>query len=222
MEDLAAVASWAAYLAEQHQARVRTDLCVRDFPANTCVARLGKPADVWVGVVDGLVKLSTMSPDGKAVTLEGVASGGWFGEGSVLKRELRKYDIVTLRPSRVALLPASTFFYLLENSIPFNQFLLHQVNERLGHFIGALEHERMLGPDARVARTLAQLLNPRLCPGAGRHLRISQEELSHLAGISRQRVNRALRALDRAGLVQVYHGAITILDVDGLWSFGGG
>lgn len=219
LEELGTAAPWATDIDDAHQRRVAADLVLREFPADTCVCREGDPADVWVGVVDGLVKLSTLSAEGKAVSLEGVARGGWFGEGSVLKREPRRYDVVTLRRSRIATLPADTFFFLLENSIPFNRFVIDQLNERLGHFIGALEHERMLGPDGRVARTLAQLLNPQLCPGADRRLHISQEEFSQLAGISRQRVNRALGALERAGLVKIDRGAITILDVGGLWGF---
>ena len=59
-----------------------------------------------------------------------------------------------------------------------------------------------------------------LHPGIGRQLQISQEELGFLAGISRQRVNRALRALADAGLVRVEYGSVTVLDLEGLRNYG--
>ena len=79
-----------------------------------------------------------------------------------------------------------------------------------------VEHDRLLDPDARVARCLASLFNPHLYPGIGRALPISQEEIGHLAGLSRQRVNQALQALEQAGLLRVDYGGITVLDLAGL------
>ena len=103
----------------------------------------------------------------------------------MLKREVRKYDIVALRDSVVARLPAATFDWLLDTSIPFNRYLLHQLNERVAQFIGKAEYDRLLDPDARVAR-LAELFNPLLYPGMGMRLAITQEEVGYLARVSRQ------------------------------------
>jgi CRP/FNR family transcriptional regulator, cyclic AMP receptor protein len=153
----------------------------------------------------------------------GVPSGGWFGEGSLLKRELRKYDVVALRDSWVCWVPRHTFEWLLETSIPFNRYLLMQLNERLGQFIGLVEHERLLSPDARVARCLADLLNPTLYPQADKNatprITISQEEVGYLSGVSRQRANQALKVLEESGLVTVEYGAIIVRSLEGLLRF---
>ena len=45
---------------------------------------------------------------------------------------------------RVALMPEATFFWLLDTSIPFNRFILTQLNERLGQFMATFEHDRLL------------------------------------------------------------------------------
>ena len=116
-------------------------------------------------------------------------------------------------------MPRSTFQWLLDTSIAFNRYLLHQLNERLAQFIGTVEIDRLLGPDARVARCLAQLFNPQLYPGPGRKLAISQGEIGYLTGLSRQRVNQALRRLEDGGLLQVDYGAVTVLSLDGLREF---
>jgi hypothetical protein len=78
----------------------------------------------------------------------------------------------------------------------------------------------MLDTDARVARCLGALFNPYFNPGRQRTLQISQEEIGYLCSTSRQRANQALQVLEKAGLLRVDYGSITILDVDGLRSFG--
>jgi len=211
---------WARELPAEHLGRVRAAIIVREFAAGSTVFRKGDPASAWVGVIDGLVKLHSLSPSGKSVTFAGIPAGGWFGEGSVLKGEPLKYDIVALRDSRIALMPEATFRWLLDTSIPFNRFLLTQLNERLGQFIGMVEHDRLLEPDARVARALAALFNRHLYPDTQPRIQISQEELGYLAGASRQRVNRALRTLAGAGLIKVDYGLVTVLDLNGLVRYG--
>ena len=129
-----------------------------------------------------------VSPEGKATTFIGVPSGGWFGEGTLLKNEPWPYDAVALRSSVVANVPRRTFFTLLERSVGFNRFLIVQLNERLGQFVAMVEHGRFLGPDARLAAELAALFNPVLYPGTQLTLLISQEELGQFVGLSRARL----------------------------------
>jgi len=182
----------------------------RHIPAGGFVCRKGEPVDHWIGVIDGLVKISSDLESGKTATLAGILSGGWFGEGSMLKTEVRRYDAVALRDSRVAYMRRDTFQWLLDHSIGFNRYLLVQLNERLGQFIGLLESERLLDTDARDARCLATMFNP-----------VSQEELGYLTGVSRQRVNRSLKVLQFAGYLKVEYGRITVCDLDSLRRFGG-
>ena len=213
-------AVWAGSLTPEQMARVEAEVAERFAPAGSYVCRKGDPVDHWIGVVDGLLKMSSDSPEGKTVTFTGMLNGGWFGEGSVLKTEPRKYDVVALRDSRLAFMPRATFEWLLDNSIAFNRFLLLQLNERLGVFISLVEYDRMLDTDARVARCLGTLFNPYFNPGRQRTLQISQEEIGYLCSTSRQRANQALQVLEKAGLLRVDYGSITILDVDGLRTFG--
>lgn len=212
---------WACDLAEGEFARVEAGTFERSIPAGGYVCRKGESVEHWYGVIDGLLKISSDLESGKTATLTGVPPGGWFGEGSLLKREPRRYDVVVLRDSRVALMRRETFQWLLDHSICFNRYLVTQLNERLGQFIGLLESERLLDTDARVARCLATLFNPVLYPGLGPQLQISQEELGYLTGISRQRVNRALKILQFAGYLSIEYGGITVRDLDGLRRFGG-
>jgi CRP-like cAMP-binding protein len=212
---------WARALPEGGLARIEAETAIRACPAGSLVCRKGEQVEAWIGVVDGLVKMANVSAEGKQTSFVGVAAGGWFGEGSLLKDEPRRYDIVALRASSIAYMPKATFMWLLDTSMPFNRFLLTQLNERLAQFIGMVEHDRLLGPDARLARCLAAMFNPHLYPGAGPTLPISQEQIAQLAGLSRQRANRALQRLAQAGLLRIEYGGITVVDLPGLRRFDG-
>jgi CRP-like cAMP-binding protein len=131
----------------------------------------------------------------------------------VLKREAYRYNIQALRKSRVAGLPSDTFHWLIEHSLGFNRFVMLQLNERLGQFIAAREIDRLNDPDLRVARSLASLVNPVLYPSVGEVLRITQQELAYLVGLSRQRVNEALKALEAQGAIRVEYGGLRVLDL---------
>jgi CRP/FNR family cyclic AMP-dependent transcriptional regulator len=221
LDDLLEASEWARALPPDQLQRARAAIIVRDLQPGSYACHKGGLANVWVGVIDGLVKLESLSDAGKSVTFAAVPANSWFGEGSVFKRELRKYDVVALRESRVALMPEATFFWLLDTSIPFNRFILTQLNERLGQFMGAFEHDRLLEPEARVARTIANMLHPQLYPGHERTIEISQDELSHLVGASRQRTSQALQVLEKSGLIKVTYRMITVHNIEGLRSFGG-
>jgi CRP-like cAMP-binding protein len=170
----------------------------------------------WFGAIDGLLKMSSDNAEGHTMTFTGVPPGGWFGEGTALKRECYRYNIQALRKSLVAGLHVDTFHWLLDHSIGFNRFVTNQLNERLGQFIAAREIDRMTNPNIRVARSLAALFNPVLYPGLGSVLRITQQELAYLVGLSRQRVNEALTTLTQQGAVQVEYGGLRVLDLQAL------
>jgi CRP/FNR family cyclic AMP-dependent transcriptional regulator len=219
-EELADIAWLHGLQAEERRVAVDELRVVRVDPGEI-LCRVGRPATFWFGVIDGLLKMSNDSDLGVPITFTGVPPGGWFGEGTVIKRESYRYNIQALRKSLVAGLGVETFHWLLDRSIPFNRHITQQLNERLGQFIGAREIDRMTDPDARVARSLGALFHPVLYPGVGTLLRITQQELGYLIGLSRQRVNEALRVLQAHALIRIEYGGVRVLDLEALRHFGG-
>ena len=209
---------WLQALSEGERARAEDALVVSVAQSGEFICRIGRPVTYWFGLVDGLLKMSNDESQGPVITFTGVAPGGWFGEGTVLKHEQYRYNIQALRKSRVAGLPVQTFDWLLDHSIGFNRFVMHQLNERLGQFIAAREIDRINNPDLRVARNLAALFHPLLSPNVGAVLRITQQELAYLVGLSRQRVNEALATLSEKGWIRVEYGGLRVLDLQALRS----
>jgi CRP/FNR family transcriptional regulator, cyclic AMP receptor protein len=213
--ELERVPWWSLLDADQRE-RVAADMEVADAQPGEFLCRIGRPATLWLGVVEGLLKMSNDGAQGPPVTFTGVPSGAWFGEGTLLKRESYRYNIEALRRSTVAGLPVASFEWLLDRSLPFNRYLMNQLNERLGQFIAAREIDRMTDPDTKVARSLGALFHPVLYPGVGELLRITQQELAYLVGLSRQRVNEALTRLAERGWIRVEYGGLRVLDLAAL------
>ncbi len=211
---------WFAALAPGHQALAARQLVVQDFAAGAFIAHRGEPSRYWIGVETGLIKLAVYTPDGRGCTFSGVPAGGWCGEGSVIKREARRYDVIAIRDSRMALVPDTVFHTLLSESLPFASFVVRQLNERMGQFIATVQNERLLSVDARVAQAVAQLFHPALYPRTSAVLELSQEEIGLLTGLSRQRVNQALRRLAADGMVDLSYQSIRVTDLERLRHFG--
>lgn len=171
----------------------------------------GAPVHGWYAVLSGLVKLQSQSDQGRLPVFLGVPAGDWFGEGSALKSEPRRYDVVALRDTQLLCLPRAQFDELRAISLAFSQFLVAHLNLRLGQAMAIIEAGRIRSPEQRVALYLGRLFWP-----GQRRLNLSQEELGHLIGLSRQTVNKVLKELERRGLVSLEFGRIGILDEDGL------
>lgn len=207
---------WAALLNADELDAVLREAYEEHLPIGGHAMHCGQPADRWVGVIEGLVKMSVSLPDGRQSTFTGVTAGGWAGEGSLLRPGVWRYDGVAVRATRLACLPGHTFQRLVSTSLPFNHFLLSHINARLSLFIGLVEYDRLLGPEARIARCLASLFDANLYPQADDFVRLSQEEIGLLSAVSRQRTNKALQALQQAGLLRVEFGGVRVLDLCGL------
>ncbi len=212
-------APWYANLSVEAKTRVLRDSFDRSYDAGTVACHRGDPADHWLAVMEGIVKVDTASREGRAITFAGVPAGSWFGEGVVLKDEPRPYSVVAIRHSRLAFVPKSTFLWLLERSHSFSRYVIDQLNARCGYYVGLVHNLRLHEASARVAFCLAELFNQQLYPATDKTLGFSQEEIGRLCGLSRQNTNRAIHELEDAGLVVAEYGSIQILDLDALRQF---
>lgn len=205
---------WFARLPQELRERVTDRVFIQQGGKGEVLLHAGEPVKGWYAVVSGLVKLQSQSAQGRLSVFLGVPGGEWFGEGSAMKSEPRRYDVIALRDTELLCLPRAEFDNLRATSLEFNQALLAQMNMRLGQAMSIIEAGRIRSPEQRVALYLSRLFWHGM-----RKLDLTQEELGNLAGLSRQTVNRALKALEQQGLVSLQFGRVSILDDDGLADF---
>jgi len=171
------------------------------------VLAAGAGVEGWYAVLSGLVMLHSPEARGRHSAFLGVPGGEWFGEGSAMKAEPRRYRVVALRETRLLCLPLPLFNQLRETSLAFNQYLATHLNMRLGQAMAIIEAGRMRSPEHRVALYLSPLFWR-----STRRIHLTQEELGHLAGLSRQTVNRVLRLLEAQRIVSLDFGRVAIVD----------
>lgn len=213
---------WMQGLTPDQADRVHRDVTTRAFNAGATVCARGAPAIHWIGVMEGMLKVETVTAGGKSASFIGVPAGAWVGEGSVIKGELRPYDVVAIRHSVVAFMPRATFQWLMQDSHAFSAWLIGQLNARLGHFIAMVQSLRLNDTKAQVAYCLSSLFNRDLFPGTQPQLEISQEEIGRLSGVSRQIANRALHEMQDKGIIRIGYGSIEVLDLKALQEMANG
>lgn len=219
VESLLLSCEWAQLLTPVAMERVIADCHDRLYGAREMVAHRGEPAASWIGVAHGLLKVSTVTATGRSMMFTAVPSGSWVGEGSVIKREPRRYDLLAIRETRVIHVPRTTFLWLLGTSVEFSRYIIDHLNERTGQFIAMLEVSRITDPAGRVAGAICNLFNPVLYPRASQLLNISQEEMAELAGLSRPTTSMAIAKLRKLHLVHAKYGSLLVLDLQRLQEF---
>ncbi len=202
---------WFASVPTALQERLREEVFAVQGDKGAIMMPAGSAVEGWHAVLSGLVMLQSPASKGRASAFIGVPDGEWFGEGSAMKPEPRKYNVVALRPTTLLCLPLPLFATLRESSLAFNQFLVQHLNMRLGQAMTIIEAGRTQSPEHRVALYLS-----RLFWRSTRRLNLTQDELGQLVGLSRQTVNKVLRSLEGMGIVSLDFGRVAIVDDEAL------
>lgn len=207
IERFLATQPWFSAQAQQQQAAIVAQVFTVSAARGQIILAANERPEGWYGVLSGLAKISGRATSGRRADFLGVATGDWFGEGAVLKNEPRRYQVFALRDTELLCLPSAAFHALFASSVAFNQFLVRCLNLRVSQAMAVIEAGRTRSPEHRIALALSPLFWSRT-----RQLDLTQDELAHLAGMSRQTANRALNALQERGLIQLTLNRIKVLD----------
>ena len=205
---------WFPHLPAALQERAIVSSIITRARKGEIALQAGEAAQGWYAVLSGFVKLQAPTPDDNVAAFLALTGGEWFGEGTVLRDDPRRYEVVALRDSELVCLPRATFHELLAASLPFSHAVLHHMNQRLGQAMAIIEANRSGSLEQRIALYLGPLFWHGL-----RTLNLSQEELGTLAGMSRQSTNKALQCLQARGLITLRAGRVVATDAAALDEF---
>jgi CRP/FNR family cyclic AMP-dependent transcriptional regulator len=191
---------------------------VRTFRRGQVVFTAGDPGDTLIVVISGRVKVLVRSADGGELTLTIIGSSGVLGELSVADGGPRSADAETLEDCQLLLVPRETIQDICSRVPPVAQALASSVAATLRRLTEATSDLIFLDMPRRVAKAL--LSQPSSDDGIIR-LRLSQEELAHQVGSTRQSVNAALRGFERRGWIEVHDRAVTVKQAAALGRFAG-
>lgn len=203
--------------AEDLQAAVAASR-LRSFHRGQVVFTRGDPTDTVIVVISGRVKVVVRSADGGELTLAVIRAGGIFGELGVADGGPRSADAETLEECRLLFVPRKAIQDICERVPSAAQALTNSIAANLRQLTEAAADLVFLDLPRRVAKML--LGQPRSGDDVIR-VKMSQEQLAHQIGGTRQSVNAALRGFERRGWIEVHDQAVTVKQAAALSRFAG-
>jgi len=174
----------------------------------------GDPGRNIYFLLDGGVKVSTLSRDGKEIIFDVLVSGDFFGEMSLFDDKPRTGTVTALVPTTVFALGKAEFLTLIEKHPPVSLRLIRTLVRRLRLMDAFIEDVLFLDAEERLARRVLAL--SRLF---GRHgdngeirieLKVSQQELANLVGVTRESVNKQFRDWEKSWLIAIDKGCLVL------------
>lgn len=211
--------AWFSSLSHGLRSAILARAAVRRLGDGGSLAARGAPAEDWIGVAKGAVRVSSVSLAGKQVALTYVEPGTWFGDIALFDGLPRTHDATAHGPTTLLVVRKADFRDLLQQHVELYDALLRLNCRRLRLMFNLIEDLNTRPLAARLAKQLL-LLAKSYGISQGEEIRIglqlAQEDLAQLLGASRQRVNQELKELERDGVLRVEPTRLVVLSRDKL------
>ena len=211
--------SWFSKLSPALRQAILARATLRRLADGATLSARGTPAQEWVGVAKGAVRVSSVSLSGKQVTLTYVEPGTWFGDIALFDGLPRTHDASAHGETTLLIVRKSDFKDLLAQHVELYDALLRLNCRRLRLMFDTIEDLNTRPLAARLAKQVL-LLARAYGIEQGDEIRIglqlAQEDLAQLLGASRQRVNQELKGFERDGAVRIEPTRLVVLSRDKL------
>jgi CRP/FNR family transcriptional regulator/CRP/FNR family cyclic AMP-dependent transcriptional regulator len=187
------------------------------YRKNATICHIDDPGNALFILKSGLVKITIEDQHGHEIILRILYPTDFFGEMSLLDGMPRSATVTTQEPTDALIVYREHFLHLVDRSprILLNvTATLSRRLRRMNELIRSLAFYDVYGKVARVLLNLATEKGRATERGMVIDLRLTQQELAELAGMSRETMTRTLRDFQQAGVVRIESGIITILDID--------
>jgi CRP/FNR family transcriptional regulator, cyclic AMP receptor protein len=188
---------------------------LRRFQVGETIFLMGAPGDSMMAVLDGSVRISVPSPEGKEIVLTIVHPAEFFGEIAVLDGKERTADATALTACSLAILDRRDILAFLEQHPNGWASFVDVLCERLRRTTIQIAEVALLELPIRLAKALLRMGIAERDPVSGQpqyQIQLSQRELGNIVGATRESVNKCLREWQRTGTVQIEGISIRIMD----------
>jgi len=211
--------AWFSKLSLPLRSDILARATVRRLTDDTLMGCRGEPAEEWIGVAKGAVRISSVSLSGKQITLTYVEPGTWFGDISLFDGLPRTHDASTHGETTLLVVRKPDFKELLKQHTELYEALLRLNCRRLRLMFDTVEDLNTRPLAARLAKQIL-LLARSYGVQQGDEIRIglqlAQEDMAQMLGASRQRVNQELKGFERDGAVRVEPTRLVVLSKEKL------
>jgi CRP-like cAMP-binding protein len=174
------------------------------------------PGNSLYAVISGTVKISISSPDGRNAILNLVGPGELFGEMAVLDGQPRSADATANTNCEIFVIDRRDFLPFVRSQPALAMKFIELLCARLRWTSEQVEHVILQDLPGRLASALLGLTERRKPEPENHTISITQQEISEMVGMTRESVNKQLRAWAMRNWVRLEHGAIVVLDASAL------
>jgi len=182
----------------------------------------GDAGNSLVAVISGTVKISISSPDGRSAILNLIGPGEIFGEVAVLDGQARTADATANTNCEIFIIDRREFLPFVRSQPALAMKFIELLCARLRWTSDQVEQVILQDLPGRVAGALIRLTERHKPAQGDRTIAVTQQELSEMVGMTRESINKQLRAWAARNWVRLEHGAIVVLDVASLQELAGG
>jgi CRP-like cAMP-binding protein len=206
--------------AEERKALV-TRARTRTFANGDTIFLMGEPGDSMMAVLKGTVRISAPSPEGKEIVLAMMQPGEFFGEIALLDGKERSADAKAMSACTLAILDRRDVLAFLEQNRGAWFRIVEVLCERLRRTTVQITEVALLEMPVRLAKALLRISDAEAKLAASPTIKLSQRELGHIVGATRESVNKCLREWQRGKMIKIDGVSITIVDRDALETVAG-
>ena len=173
----------------------------------------GDPGDCMYAILKGRVSVETESEDAKVMLLNLLDAGDVFGEIAMLDGGERTASVTAIQTGELLRIDRRDFLPFLERHPSLSIRLMVVLCARLRWTSGIIEDTVFLDVPRRLAKRILFLMRTYGRPSAeGTRITefISQEDLAHMLGVSREIVNKTLRSFQKSDAVTYSNGYIIV------------
>ena len=163
-------------------------------------------------VTPSTVKISISSPDGRSAILNLIGPGEIFGEVAVLDGLARTADATANTNCEIYVIDRRDFLPFVRSQPALAMKFIELLCTRLRWTSDQVEEVILQDLPGRLASALLRLTEKHKLEQGGRTIAITQQEISEMVGMTRESINKQLRAWATRNLVRLEHGAIVVLN----------
>ncbi|MGJ4931701.1 Crp/Fnr family transcriptional regulator [Bradyrhizobium sp. HKCCYLS2038] len=167
-------------------------------------------------VISGTVKISVSSPDGRNAILNLISAGEIFGEVALLDGRERTADATANTNCEILVIDRREFLPFVKSQPVLAMKFIELLCDRLRWTSDQVEQVILQDLPRRLASALLGLTEKRKLDPASRTIAITQQEISEMVGMTRESINKQLRAWAGRDWVRLEHGAIVLLNPEPL------
>lgn len=191
-------------MSEEQMRMIEQRTVMRELRRREVLYLAGDAGDRIYLLKRGVVKISALQEDGREVILALLRKGEVFGEEAVLEDAPRDHMAEAYEDALVCIITRQDFMDMLRSHPEMVFKVTKLIGLRLKTFRTRVEHLLFKGASQRLASTLLELAREHgIADAQGTlvPLRLSQQDLANLIGVTRESVNLALSDFRKRGLV---------------------